>query len=227
MAVLIAMTARIAIPSTSPPVATEATAAPASRSTGSEPSWSQIISRPDLGCGAGSRLGPDTASRSSASLPESPSAAFSFSARITSAASSVCQAGPSVAGGGPARYPSLTHGPRSGRYVAASRATRRRTSSSSSRAASKSTSTLPVTALARTWWMRSSPPRRSRSWKARAGWRRSSRTCSRARPGTAAERTTTVEVFTTPPSRPCYLGERYGAVTSEAPIRPSTEGPSG
>ena len=81
---------------------------------------------------------------------------------------------------------------------------------------SKSTSTLPVTALAWTAWMRSSAARRSRRWKPRAGRRRSPGTCSRTRPRTAPERTTTVFV-TTPPGGRCYLGTCYYAIAAPQP----------
>ena len=99
MAALIAMTARMAAPSTRPPVAMDTMAAPPSSSMGSEPTCSQMISSADLVVGTGRRFGPAARSRRAASSAVSPTAGLSFRERNTAAGVSVCQAGPSSDGG--------------------------------------------------------------------------------------------------------------------------------
>jgi hypothetical protein len=97
MAALIAMTARMAAPSTRPPVAMDTMAAPPSSSMGSEPICSQMISSADLVVGTGRRFGPAARSRRAASSAVSPTAGVSFRESNTAAGVSVCQAVPSSA----------------------------------------------------------------------------------------------------------------------------------
>ncbi len=92
MAALRPTTARITAASITAPVASDNVAAPASRSTGVEHTWSRRISSVLLGRGAGSALAPNRSRRCSACSDDRP-VALSVAQRSSAAAAvEACQA---------------------------------------------------------------------------------------------------------------------------------------